>query len=81
MQILRTRGVKYRGVKYHGWGGYLICMIQPPCLPTLEFRYMPKTSTKYLKYTVGYTLVSPDMYSDMPIGMSADTCIQYWEDL
>ena len=76
MQILRTKGIKS-----HGWGGYLICRVQPPCLPTLEFRYMPKTSTKYLIYIVGYTLGISDIYSDMPIGMSADTCIQYWEDL
>ena len=76
MQILRTKGIKS-----HGWGGYLHCMIQPPCLPTLEFKYMPRTSTKSLKYLVGYTLTRSDMYSDMPIGMSADTCIQYWEDL
>ena len=76
MQILRTRGIKY-----HGWGEYLICMIQPPCLPTLEFRYMPRTSTKYLRYIVNCTLVVSNSYSDMPIGMSADTCIQYWNDL
>ena len=75
MQILRTRGAKYQG-----WGGYLNCRIHSPYLPTLEFRYMPKTSTKYLIYVVGYVIVS-DMYNDMPIGMSADTCIQYWEDL
>ena len=36
---------------------------------------------RFLKYIVAYTLAIPDMYSDMPIGMSADTCIQYWEDL
>ena len=79
MQILRTKGIKY-----HGWGGYLNCRIPSPYLPTLEFRYMPKTSTKYLRYVVGYTLVGyapAYRYSDMPIGMSADTCIQYWEDL
>ena len=75
MQILRTRGAKYQG-----WGGYLNCKIHSPYLPTLEFRYMPKTSTKYLRYVVWYVIVS-DMYNDMPIGMSADTCIQYWEDL
>ena len=76
MQILRTKGIKS-----HGWGGYLNCMIQPPYLPTLEFRYMPKTSTKYLTYVVGYTLSISGIYSGMPIGMSADACIQYWEDL
>ena len=76
MQILKTRGAKYQG-----WGGYLNCRIHSPYLPTLEFRYMPKTSTKYLRYIAGYTLAIPDMYSDMPIGMSADTCIQYWDDL
>ena len=76
MQILRTKGIKS-----HGWGGYLICRAKPSCLPTLEFRYMPKTSTKYLIYIVGYTLGISYRYSDMPIGMSADTCIQYWEDL
>ena len=76
MQILRTKGIKYQG-----WGGYVNCMIQPSCLPTLEFRYMPITSTKYLRYIVGYPLAIPNMYGDMPIGMSADTCIQYWEDL
>ena len=56
-------------------------MVQPPCLPILVFKYMPKTSTKYLKYIVRYRLAIPSMYSDMPIGMSTDTCIQYWEDL
>ena len=76
MQVLRTRGAKYQG-----WGGYLNCRIHSPYLPILEFRYMPKTSTKYLIYIVGYTLGISDIYSDMPIGMSADTCIQYWEDL
>ena len=75
MQILRTRGAKYQG-----WGGYLNCMINPSYLPILVFRYMPRTSTNYLYYVAGYAFV-PDMYSDMPIGMSADTCIQYWEDL
>ena len=74
MQILRTRGVKY-----HGWGGYLNCRIQPPCLPTLVLKYMPRTSTKYLTFVPGFA--SAYSYSDMPIGMSADTCIQYWEDL
>ena len=76
MQILRTRGIKS-----HGWGGYLNCMIQPPCLPVLVFKYMPRTNTKYLKYLVNLTLVVSNSYSDMPIGMSADTCIQYWNDL
>ena len=74
MQILRTRGAKYQG-----WGGYLNCRIHSPYLPTLEFRYMPKTSTRYLTYIDGYA--SAYRYSDMPIGMSADTCIQYWNDL
>ena len=76
MQILRTRGTRYQG-----WGGYLNCMTHVPHLPTLMFRYMPKTSTKYLTYVVGVTLVLPDTHNDMPIGMSADTCIQYWYDL
>ena len=76
MQILRTRGAKYQS-----WGGHIRCITQPHCLPKLMFRYMPKTSTKYLIYIVGYTLGISDIYSDMPIGMSADTCIQYWEDL
>ena len=76
MQILRTRGIKS-----HGWGGYIICMIQPPCLPVLVFLYMPRANTKHLKYIVRYTLNVPYSYSDMPIGMSADTCIRYWNDL
>ena len=76
MQILRTRGIKS-----HGWGGYIICMIQPPCLPVLGFKYMPRTDTKYLRYIVRYSRDVPDSYSDMPIGMRADTCIQYWNDL
>ena len=76
MQILRTRGVKY-----HGWGGFLICMIQPPCLPVLVFKYMPRADTKYLIYIVRYSPTVRASYSDMPIGMSADTCIQYWNDL
>ena len=76
MQILRTRGAKYQG-----WGGYINCITQPYCLPALMFRYMPKTSTKYLTYAVGYSSGESDIYNDMPIGMSADTCIQYWNDL
>ena len=74
MQILRTKGIKF-----HGWGGYLSCRIYSPYLPTLLFKYAPRTSTKYLRYAVGY--ISAYSHSDMPIGMSADTCIQYWEDL
>lgn len=74
MQILRTRGAKYQG-----WGGYIRCITQPHCLPELVFRYMPKTSAKYLTFTAGYTTAY--RYNDMPIGMSADACIQYWEDL
>ena len=76
MQILRTKGIKS-----HGWGGYLHCMVQPSCLPVLEFKYIPKASTKYLKYIVAYRLAIPSMYRNMPIGMSTDTCIRYWEDL
>ena len=76
MQILRTRGTRYQG-----WGGYLSCSVYPLDLPTLMFRYMPKTSTKFLTYIVGVTLVLPDTDNDMPIGMSADACIQYWIDL
>ena len=76
MQILRTRGARYQG-----WGGYLSCMTHVPYLPPLLFRYMPTTSTKYLTYVVGVTLVLPDTHNDMPIGMSADACIQYWFDL
>ena len=76
MQILRTKGIKS-----HGWGGYLNCMIHPRYLPTLEFRYMPKTSTIYLMYLVGYPIDTPATQRKMPIGMSADTCIRYWEDL
>ena len=76
MQILRTRGAKYQG-----WGGYINCITQPHYLPALVFRYMPKTSTKYLTYVVGVTLNLSDTHNDMPIGMSADTCIQYWNDL
>ena len=74
MQILRTKGAKYQG-----WGGYLGCRIYPLYLPPLLFKYAPKTSTKYLTYAVGY--ISAYSYSDMPIGMSADACIEYWEDL
>ena len=76
MQILRTRGTKYQG-----WGGYINCITQPHCLPELVFRYMPKTSTKYLTYAVDYSSGVSGIYNDMPIGMSADACIQYWEDL
>ena len=76
MQILRTRGIKSGS-----WGGYLNCIVQPPYLPALMFKYIPRTNTKYLKYIVSYTLVVSGSYSDMPIGMSADTCIQYWNDL
>ena len=74
MQILRTKGIKS-----HGWGGYLNCRIHSPYLPTLEFRYMPKTSTKFLIFVTGYA--SAYRYKDMPIGMSTDACMQYWEDL
>ena len=73
MQILRTRGMKYQT-----WGGYLSCRVYSPYLPTLLFKYMPRTSTSFLTF-VEYA--SAYSYSDMPIGMSADTCIQYWEDL
>ena len=76
MQILRTRGARYQG-----WGGYLSCSVYPLYLPTMMFRYMPKTSTKFLTYIVGIELDLPDTHSDMPIGMSADACIQYWFDL
>ena len=77
MQILRTRGTRYQG-----WGGYLNCKIQPHSLPTLMFSYMPKASTKFLTYMVGVTSLNlSDTHSDMPIGMSADACIQYWIEL
>ena len=76
MQILRTRGAKYQG-----WGGYLNCRIHSPYLPTLEFRYMPKTSTKYLKYVTWYPGDVAATQRKMPIGMSVDTCLQYWDDL
>ena len=76
MQILRTRGTRYQS-----WGGNLSCSVYPLYLPTLMFRYMPKTSTKFLTYIVGIELDLPDTHSDMPIGMSADACIQYWFDL
>ena len=74
MQILRTKGIKYQG-----WGGYLNCRIHSNYLPELLFRYLPKSSTKSLTFVPGFA--SAYSYSDMPIGMSADTCIQYWEDL
>ena len=76
MQILRTRGTRYQG-----WGGHLCCKVQPYSLPTLMFSYMPKASTMLFTYMVGITLTLPDTHSDMPIGMSADACIQYWIDL
>ena len=76
MQILRTKGIKSQC-----WGGYLECRAQTPYLPKLMFKYMPGTSTESLTYIAGYTLDISDMYSDMPIGMSADACIEYWEDL
>ena len=76
MQILRTRGTKYQG-----WGGYLNCMIHTPYLPPLMFRYMPKNSIKSLTYIDRDLIVLPKSHSDLPIGMSADTCIQYWDDL
>ena len=74
MQILRTRGIKY-----HVWGGYIKCITHPHYLPELMFRYLPKSSTKSLTFVPGFA--SAYSYSDMPIGMSADACIQYWEDL
>ena len=77
MQILRTKGTKSKG-----WGGYLICTVYPPYLPTLMFRYMPKTSTKLLRFMVGYASpFLPRMHSDIPIGMNAATCIRYWDNL
>ena len=76
MQILRTHGTSYQG-----WGGYLNCMIYPYYTFVLEFRYMPKTSTKYLRYVSGYQINISATQRKMPIGMSADTCIQYWNDL
>ena len=76
MQILRTSGTRYQG-----WGGYLNCMIYPYYMPALEFRYMPKTSTKYLRCVSGYHINTSATQRNMPIGMSADTCIQYWDDL
>ena len=76
MQILRTRGARYQG-----WGGYLSCMTHVTYLPPLLFRYMPKTSTKYLRYVGEGTLDLSATHSNMPIGMSADACIQYWIDL
>ena len=76
MQILRTKGIKS-----HSWGGFLNCRVQPHYLPTLVFKYMPKTSTKYLRYVSGYHINTSATQRNMPIGMSADTCIQYWEDL
>ena len=76
MQILRTRGTRYQG-----WGGYLCCKVQPHSLPTLMFRYMPKASTIFLTYMVGVAVNLSDTHSNMPIGMSADTYIQYWIDL
>ena len=76
MQILRTRGTRYQS-----WGGNLSCSVYHPYLPTLIFKYMPKTSTKYLRYVGEGTLDLSATHSDMPIGMSADACIQYWFDL
>ena len=74
MQILRTRGTKHQS-----WGGCLNGRVQPTYLPTLVFKYMPRASTKFLTFVTGYA--SAYRYSDMPIGMSADTCIRYWDDL
>ena len=76
MQILRTRGTAYPT-----WGGYLTCAGYTHYLPTLVFRYMPSTSSSFLAYVVGYTTPIPELFIDMPIGMSADACIQYWGDL
>ena len=56
-------------------------MIHPSCLPVLVFKYMPRADIKYLEYIVSYTIAVPNSYSDMPIGMSTDACIQYCEDL
>lgn len=74
MQILRTNGIKS-----NGWGGSIKCITKPHYLPELMFRYMPKASIKSLTFIPEY--VTAFRYNDMPIGMSADACIQYWEDL
>ena len=76
MQILRTRGIAYPT-----WGGYLTCRVYTQYLPTLVFRYLPKTADTFLAYTVRDTTPIPELFIDMPIGMSADACLQYWNDL
>ena len=74
MQILRTRGTTYKS-----WGGYLSCRVYPYYLPILIFKYAPRTSSRFLTFVPGYAAAY--IYSDLPIGMSADTCIQYWDGL
>ena len=77
MQILRTKGTKYQG-----WGGYLYCITSPTHLPRIIFRYVPSTNSSFfVYYSVGYITPISKSFTDMPIGMSADACIQYWEDL
>ena len=76
MQILRTRGTAYPT-----WGGYLMCITHIHDLPPLVFRHSLNTYTSYLTYIAGYTTPRPKLFKDMPVGMSADACIQYWYDL
>ena len=79
MQILRTRGTTYSTC-----GGYLYCIAYPAYLPRIAFKYVASPDLCFLVYySVGYRTPTPTPKSfiNMPIGMSADTCIQYWDDL
>ena len=77
MQILRTKGTKHQSR-----GGNLYCITSPTYLPRIIFRYVPgPDSSFFVYYSVGYITPISKSFTDMPIGMSADACIQYWEDL
>ena len=77
MQILRTSGTAYSTC-----GGYLYCISCPAYLPRIVSRYVASPdSSFFVYYSVGYITPIPKSFTDMLIGMSADTCIQYWYDL
>ena len=77
MQILRTTGTKNQ-VR----GGNLYCITSPTYLPRIVSRYVASPNASfYVYYAVGYITPISKSFIDMPIGMSADTCIQYWEHL
>ena len=77
MQILRTTGTTNQSR-----GGNLYCIASPAYLPRIVARYVASPdSSFFVYYSVGYITPISKSFTDMPIGMSADACIQYWNDL